>query len=150
MAVVPIHVQNSVNNLGGHNPRIFAAKWLTDSDCKRRQNRLMLLAMHVSNYIIPQLTEEEKESADLPRGINLNRHPNQRNRGLPVDLYTIDDLVIYRTFLIRRATKGTVLKGNGWKRVVKARNLRRGDHVRLWSFRRIDNDKLCLLIEKLE
>lgn len=143
-------VHNAVNAIGGKNPTIFCHKKLTRSDCMGRQNRFLFSSENVRNFILTQLSEEGKEKSHLPLGLNLNDDPNLRNLGLPVDLYMSNGLAKFQTFLIRRASKVVVLKGEDWKRVLETGNLKPGDDILLWSFRWVENDTLFLVIQKME
>ncbi|KAJ0962935.1 hypothetical protein J5N97_028057 [Dioscorea zingiberensis] len=127
----------------GRNPSLFAEKNLTESDTIQQQNRLLFHEDDVTNSIIPLLDEVESERA------NLQFHNHGMGEGLPVELYTINGWR-FPLLLRRRPSGGLVLNGKDWKNVLVIGKLRAGDHVQLWSFRKLQDDALCLIIARLK
>ncbi|KAJ0962938.1 hypothetical protein J5N97_028060 [Dioscorea zingiberensis] len=141
---VPELVMRVVEHKDGQNPSLFAEKKLTKSDTIQHQNRLLFHEDDVTNYILPLLSEEEKERANLQFGNNIGMGGTE---GLPVELYTINGWM-FQGFLRRRESKGFVLKGTQWRNALVFGELRVGDHVQLWSFRKLQDNALCLIIVK--
>lgn len=137
-------VQAVMDSVGGYQPRLFAQKILTTSDVNRHQNRLLIRQRDVINLILPQLSEVEKQRAKLVTMDNIKA--SSGTEALELRLYTEPDW--YFTVLVACCdTGGLVLRGSELNMLLhRAGQFQVGGRVQIWSFRKIEDNELCLII----
>ncbi|PKI53215.1 putative B3 domain-containing protein At2g27410 [Punica granatum] len=140
---IPQDVKNKIiEGLGGSEILFVCEKHLTKSDCDRNEHRLMMTEKMIS-WLPSFLSDDEKEF------LKIRGEKNKLNE-IPVEMLepTLNTCrLALRRWEMKKPGKSSSVAfvlADGWNDVVARNGLNVGDHVEVWSFRRLS--QLCLAL----